>query len=206
MAIGFMASRLLDGSRCAAGGQEFERSVFEMGRICLQAMLQSDPNIRRQGYQGCFMILQPDSREDYISRFCHGQGWVASDSQREWGKAFSLQLGWVAWHIANKSPNTADMKTILESLGAAERLAVANNTHIAQEEVDVATHRLVQCLTFNGNGLFPWFRSVLFTGTDDRDLLLAKPASISPKPTPRDQICFNWVAQNDLATLRHWLQ
>ncbi|KAL2835081.1 hypothetical protein BDW59DRAFT_2979 [Aspergillus cavernicola] len=107
-------------------GEEFERSVYELGLLCQQAMLARNANTREKGFERVRSLLQRDVRSKFFGhlRSPRPSNWMDSHAQNEWWVSFSSQLGWVAWHIANRQPERQAMRQLLESIGYTEDLSL----------------------------------------------------------------------------------
>jgi ankyrin repeat protein len=130
-------------------GEEFERSVFELGSLCRRAMLHGDMAVRQVGYREICSLLKDDPRAGYFEKLRHSRRaqWMRSREQADWWSAFSQQLGWMAWHISNNQPNTQHMKNTLESLGAKGTLRPADIVDTDQTDAARNTEILLQWLT-----------------------------------------------------------
>lgn len=183
-------------------GPEFERSAFELGRLCHRAlMFRGDPVVQQHGYHETFWIIQADSRVDYFKRFNEPldkrrkAGWMDSRKEREWWKLLSMQMEWVAWRIANSS-----IRAALESyLGANGCLDFANNAGMSDTDLDQAKSALSSWLTFDVEA----FKQVtLPSSSDDTRPPIFYEYNLSRK---RDLLCLRLVTLNGLTSFIHWL-
>lgn len=103
-------------------GDEFERSTFELGYLCRLAMLHSDPDVRQTGVREVYNILKGDIRASYFMklRSTRKTGWMRSRRQSEWWDSFSTQLGWIAWHLSQQSPDRQHIQSSLEAFSITE--------------------------------------------------------------------------------------
>ncbi|KKK19180.1 hypothetical protein ARAM_003200 [Aspergillus rambellii] len=122
-------------------GEEFERSVYELGLLCQRAMLYRDAAIRTLGFQTVSSLLKSDIRAKKFSdlRSARPSDWMYSPDQRDWWVKFSNQLGWVAWHIANNRVDGNDTKKLLESWGYPKALSWQANLTYADSCIDQET-------------------------------------------------------------------
>ncbi|KAE8357791.1 hypothetical protein BDV27DRAFT_151028 [Aspergillus caelatus] len=165
-------------------GEEFEHSVFELGCLCRRAMLQTDPNIQAEGYKYAYRLIENDPRTGFIRslRDSRPTGWMDADQRPEQWKAFSLQLGWVIWHIIQRNKNRQGIQSSLESLGidgSSVPIGKANGDEIQGTKGEQA---VLHWLTNNDEGLY------------NRELL-----SID------DRLALDWLCQNRYHALLDWL-
>lgn len=171
-------------------GQEFERSAFELGRLCYRAIIQNDPDAEQRGYCETYWILQANSRADYFRKLnqpmdkLRKAGWMDFQKDREWWKLFSMQVGWVAWHLFNR--RNLSKRATLESLGANAHFKYTNNAGMSEKDLELVMSTLFSWLT-----IFPEARTPLFNKYD-----------LSRK---EDLLCLRLVTQNGLTSFRHWL-
>ena len=165
-------------------GDEFERSVFELGYLCRRAMLDSDPQVRQIGLGEVCNALKGDPRAGYFAKFRSSRkaGWMDCRRQSDWWNAFSKQLGWLAWNISNNQARMEQAKSMLESLGANETLESDNN--MTEEQTDAAKNKDI---------LLQW-------------LGLVDEATFAHQLTEaEDESCFLWALHNEYSALANWL-
>lgn len=85
--------------------KEFRRSASEFGYLCSRAMLSSDSNVRAEGFKHVSAALKCDIRSEYFQHLSNPRpsNWIWSGTKSPCWNTFSLQLGWLAWHIAKES-------------------------------------------------------------------------------------------------------
>lgn len=171
-------------------GSEFERSAFELGRLCHRAIVHKDPDAEKHGYYESYQILQADSRSDYfkklnqpLDRF-RKAGWMDSRKERQWWKQFSMQVGWVAWHLFNR--RDLSKRAALEKLGANAYFNYTSDKDMSERDLEQIMSALFSWLT-----IFPEARPSHFSKYD-----LSK---------EQDLQCLRLVNLNGLTSLRHWL-
>lgn len=183
-------------------GLEFERSAFELGRLCHRAlMFRGHPVVQQYGYYETFWILQAESRADYFRRLnqpldkLRKAGWMDSRSERKWWKLFSMQMEWVAWRIADSS-----IRAALESyLGANGSLDFANYAGMSETDLDQAKSALFSWLTFDVDA----FKQVtLPSSSDDTRPPIFYEYNLSKK---QDLLCLKLITLSGLTSFSHWL-
>jgi ankyrin repeat protein len=120
-------------------GQEFERSVYELGLLSQRAMVHKDANVREKGFVVARSLLEKDVRAEFFNsrRQPH---WMHSLNQQHWWSSYARQLGWVTWHIVSTKGDRHGMKSFLNGSGVSEKLtpepnyAVAGRAMSAQED------------------------------------------------------------------------
>ncbi|KAJ9263074.1 hypothetical protein DTO195F2_3052 [Paecilomyces variotii] len=87
-----------------SGGTEFERSADEMGYLCCRAMLSPDSNVRAEGFKRVSTAIRYDPLSDFVHDIAaqRPSNWILCEKKSSYWDKFSPQLGWVAWHIANR--------------------------------------------------------------------------------------------------------
>lgn len=183
-------------------GSEFERSAFELGRLCHRAlMFRGDPVVQQHGYHETFWIIQADSRADYFKRLNEPldkhrkAGWMDSRKEREWWKLLSMQMGWVAWRISDLSIRAA-LETYLGTSGC---LDFASNAGMSDTDLDQAKSALSSWLAFDVEA----FKHVtLPSNSDDTRPPIFYEYTLSKK---RDFLCLRLAVLNELTAFIHWL-
>ncbi len=129
-------------------GEEFERSVYELGLLCQRAMLTRTGNARDKGFENAQSLLQCDIR----SRFFRGiksprpSHWVHSHVRRAWWSNFSRQLGWATFHFANKIGRHGTTQ-FLQSIGLSNvSIYQANTSNVDSREPGNAQHMVLAFL------------------------------------------------------------
>ncbi|RJE19266.1 ankyrin repeat-containing protein [Aspergillus sclerotialis] len=166
-------------------GDEFERSAFELGYLCRRAMLHSDSQVRQIGLGEVCNVLKGDLRAGYFAKLRSSRkaGWMDCRGQLDWWKAFSKQLGWLAWHISkNNGSRMEQAKSVLESLGANGALEPDNTATETQTNAARNKDIMLQWLGFIDEATF------------------------AHEITEReDESCFLWALHNDYCALANWL-
>ncbi|KAL5337300.1 hypothetical protein BJX70DRAFT_409320 [Aspergillus crustosus] len=170
-------------------GDEFERSVYELGFLCQKAMLHKDVGTRERGDRLVRSLLQTDIRESFFRNLrSHRQSqWMSSLIRQLWWTDFSKQLGWVSWHIACASGDRHGIKAFLEGLGLTGQLTANPNADaIEKANVNVAQ------LTYLG-------RLIPILDSDPRQM------SVYYEDERCIEICVEWVTTNAKRALCHWM-
>ncbi|BCR93984.1 ankyrin repeat domain-containing protein [Aspergillus luchuensis] len=166
-------------------GEEFERSVYELGYLCQRAITHNEDTVRREGLDIVISLLQDDPRWTLSNgiRSFRPTDWMKSQHQEARWIKFSRQLGWIVWHIANNKVDRHPIKMRLESLGNYENLDLQGVvSHDDQEKRKCAEETILGWLTHGMDIVF------------ERQV-----------PGEEDQSCLEWALQNEQDALWHWL-
>ncbi|GMG32672.1 unnamed protein product [Aspergillus oryzae] len=165
-------------------GEEFELSVFELGCLCRRAILQTDPNIQAEGYKYACRLIENDPRTRFIRslRDSRPTDWMDADQRPEQWKAFSLQLGWVIWHITQKISDRQGIQSSLESLGIHGSSVPIGKANGSENQGKKGEQAVLHWLTNNDEGLY------------SRELLSVD-----------DRLALDWLCQNRHHALLDWL-
>lgn len=120
-------------------GVAYQHSVFELGYLCRRAMLDRDSSMRQIGVNEVLAILKGDIRARYYDKLRQSRraGWMRSGGS-DWWRAFSIQLGWCAWHIAKASPDMHHIQAEFESAGVTESSIPSRGTNTDEEQAERA--------------------------------------------------------------------
>jgi ankyrin repeat protein len=90
-------------------GPELKRSVYELGYLCIRALLSKDTNVQELGAGFVQTLYMSNVRTLHMAtkRVQIPAAWSESSEYIEWSESFSKQLGWVAWHIQSHMPSPA---------------------------------------------------------------------------------------------------
>ncbi|GFN14941.1 ankyrin repeat domain-containing protein [Aspergillus tubingensis] len=166
-------------------GEEFERSVYELGYLCQRAITHNEDTVRREALDIILSLLQGDPRLRFSSgiRSSRPTDWMKSQRQKAWWIKFSRQLGWIVWHIADNKTDRHSIKMQLEPIGNYEfldlQVAVCDDD---QEKRKCAEETILGWLTHGMDIVF------------ERQV-----------PGEEDQLCLEWALQNAQEALGHWL-
>jgi ankyrin repeat protein len=116
-------------------GQEFERSVYELGLLAQRAMVHKDVNVREKGFRVARSLLEKDIRARFFQtrRPSH---WMNSPTQQHWWSKYARQLGWVTWHIVDTKGDRQAMKGFLTASGVSGNFEYQANYSVTQQIVD----------------------------------------------------------------------
>ncbi|KAJ5357569.1 hypothetical protein N7541_004727 [Penicillium brevicompactum] len=165
-------------------GPELERSIYELGYLCREAMLSNNSAVRTQGSEQICRLLKSDIRDDFLQtcKFSLPSSWTGSQYWSDWWNAFRVQLGWVAWHILKDDGGMISARNDLKSLGVQEALHNVTHTAFGTEDLETATRV---------------FRSWLTTQFDREGGI--------PSIEDGDEKCFEWGLQNNHYALLYFL-
>lgn len=172
-------------------GDEFERSVYELGLLCQRAMLINTANVRDRGFETAKSLLQCDARFIFFRDLgsVRRPDWMNSPAQKNWWAEFSSQLGWVTWHIANNNTHLHPVKPLLENMGfSKDSLFRANDNSGATEQANANTAQL----TF-----LKWTIPKFNAGPQGVDVDYEDENCI--------EICLSWIIKNAQHALLHWV-
>ncbi|KAL3482496.1 hypothetical protein BJX99DRAFT_3818 [Aspergillus californicus] len=170
-------------------GEEFERSVYELGLLCQRAMLAENANVRGKGFEKVQSLLLHDPRSSFFTRFesLRPLNWMDSHSKRQWWAGFSKQLEWVSWHIAMSKPERQDMGGILKSLRHSEKLELQNiRTGACETKAVSAQNTFLDWVAYGLHDVGPYGQVPNY---DEACI---------------DE-CIHWVIENSQGALCHWL-
>ncbi|KAL3453493.1 hypothetical protein BJX65DRAFT_302395 [Aspergillus insuetus] len=129
-------------------GQEFERSVYELGLLSQRAMVHKDANVRETGFKVARSLIEKDIRATFFQtrRPSH---WMNSLDQQQWWAKYARQLGWVTWHIVDTKGDRQAMKGFLTASGFSCNLEYQTSNRAAQQGVntDAEQHASIQDAT-----------------------------------------------------------
>ncbi|KAL5359986.1 hypothetical protein BJX96DRAFT_164826 [Aspergillus floccosus] len=163
-----------------SAGDEFEHSANELGYICLRAMADNDSNVQTVGYKYAMSAIETEPRSFLLNntRNPRPEGWLDTSEQAEFWTNYTRQLGWLAWHIADKSSNRLHIRRSLEAYGVHGSSIPASNVNGCESLGQQGQQILLQWLaTSNGRQL----------------------------PEDSDQLALDWVCQNGHHALLNWL-
>ncbi|KAK6838724.1 hypothetical protein RU639_000093 [Aspergillus parasiticus] len=165
-------------------GEEFEHSVFELGCLCRRAILQTDPNVQAEGYKYACRLIENDPRTRFIRtlRDSRPTDWMDADQRPEQWKAFSLQIGWVIWHIIQRNSDPQGIQSSLESLGINGSSVPIGKANGSENQGKKGEQAVLHWLTNNDEGLY------------SRELLSVD-----------DRLALDWLCQNRHHALLDWL-
>ncbi|GKZ32558.1 hypothetical protein AbraIFM66950_002049 [Aspergillus brasiliensis] len=167
-------------------GPEFERSVYELGYLCQRAILHIEDAVRKEGLDVLLSLLKDDLRLAYFNgiKSVRPVGWMKSHHQQAWWRKFSRQLGYIAWHISNNKVDRHTMKASIESMGDFEDLGlpVPGSDDEQKKKKKCAEQTILGWLTHGADIMF------------ERQV-----------PGSEDQLCLEWVIQNEQLAICHWL-
>ncbi|KAL3430484.1 hypothetical protein BDV09DRAFT_178498 [Aspergillus tetrazonus] len=172
-------------------GDEFDRSVYEMGLLCQRAMLTNTASVRDRGFETAKSLLQCDARFRFFRDLgsVRPPNWMNQPAQRDWWTKFSSQLGWVTWHIANNSTHLRPVKPLLENMGFSKDSLFRTNDHLdATEQANANTAQL----TF-----LKWTIPRFDAGPQVVD--------IDHEDEKCTEICVDWITKNAQNALYHWI-
>jgi ankyrin repeat protein len=133
-----------------SNSHEFERSVYELGCLCRQAILEGDENGRLEGCKHICELLRSDLRAHFFKAQGTKRpiGWISSTHHEEWWKSFSKQLGWIAWHASRNVSASNWMQPYFEALGASEHLSPSYGAGLQDSDSERSIRTLQQWLTY----------------------------------------------------------
>jgi ankyrin repeat protein len=168
-------------------GDEFQRSVYELGLLCQRAMLINTASVRDKGFEIVKSLLKCDTRFEFFNslRSRRPSDWMASHGHREWWAKFSSQLGWAAWHIANRL-NRQAMKAFLESIGLSDNSVLQTNS-----------------IPVDCTG--PGMAQLMVLASLDPEFVVELPGDYQCEDDLYLAECLNWVNSNKQTALCHWL-
>ncbi|CAG8083174.1 unnamed protein product [Penicillium olsonii] len=105
-------------------GPELERSTYELGYLCRQAMLGDSAMAQSQGTEQIYRLLKSDVRDAFFQSRAHlvHRDWTKSQNRVNWWNSFCAQLGWIAWEIAKGNPEMSSAQNALNNLGVKQEL------------------------------------------------------------------------------------
>jgi ankyrin repeat protein len=167
-----------------SNSHEFERSVYELGYLCRQAILEGDDNGRHEGSKHMCELLQSDLRARFFQTKGAKRpiGWMNSSNHKEWWKSFSKQLGWIAWHASRNVSASNWIQPYLEALGASEHLSPSHGAGLQDSDSERSIRTLQQWLTY------PTMEIEI-----DRDV-----------PGYDDELAFKWAVSSQYYAVLYW--
>ncbi|KAL2846969.1 hypothetical protein BJY01DRAFT_247027 [Aspergillus pseudoustus] len=200
-------------------GQEFERSVYELGLLCQRAMVNKDVNVREKSSKLVRSLLERDIRAQFFEprRPSH---WMNSLGQRLWWSNYASQLGWVTWHIVDIKGDRQGIKAFLEESRVSASLVprwnegagiqVRGTQHGSNESLGVsglsrssAPQRLANASREHLTGddaqliFLKWVIPGFDSGTRKKGLNFDDQRSV--------ETCLQWITQNAQHALCHWI-
>ena len=132
-------------------GSELEHSVYELGYLCRRALLSKDRATQEVGFEHVCKILEVSMRKEFLETqpIRAPSGWGESPEYVRWWRAFSQQIGWVAWHISVNVPTMKWTQPALRRLNVASTLQPPNATQQSVEESRQAIQGLQEWLTLD---------------------------------------------------------
>ncbi|OQD81884.1 hypothetical protein PENANT_c024G10716 [Penicillium antarcticum] len=163
---------------------EFTRSVYELGYLCCQAILEGDESGRLEGSKNMCELLRSDLRARFfLSKGAkRPTGWMNSSAHQEWWKSFSKQLGWIAWHSCRNVSASNWMQPHFEALGGSEHLSPSYGAGLQDSDSETNLHTLQQWITY------PMMDIEI-----DREV-----------PGYEDELAFDWAISNQHYALVYW--
>ncbi|KAL4996392.1 hypothetical protein BDV10DRAFT_202423 [Aspergillus recurvatus] len=164
-------------------GDEFERSVYELGLLCQRAMLHGDNGVRDKGSKVTCSLLQLDIRATFFKflRSPRPSEWMVSMHRQQWWANYSRQLGWVTWGIVNAKGDRHGTKTFLETSGVSRNLTHQTDDNANSAQL-IFLEWIIPELEFGP-------RPESFNFGDDRCM----------------ESCLEWLSRNQQDALCHWL-
>ncbi|KAF7590745.1 hypothetical protein BBP40_002483 [Aspergillus hancockii] len=165
-------------------GAEFGSSLSELGYLCSRALLHIEPNVQMEGCKHAYRAIDIDPRTRFTRnlRYSRPTPWIDTNRRPEQWEAFSLQLGWVMWHTAERHDDRETIQRTLGSLGISAisvPLAKANND---EGQGKMGEQAVLQWLTKTEEARFS-----------------------HQLREPGDRLALDWVCQNGHYALLDWL-
>ena len=165
-------------------GADFEHSLFELGYLCHLAMVHPDTTTQTEGFKQVYLAVEDDPRSSFFknAEVQRPPGWMATDNRPECWQDFAAQLGWIAWHIAERQSDRRPVLGNLESFGISARSVPESRVNDSEDEGQVGEQTVLEWLTTSEEKAFN--RRV---------------------PGIKDRLALDWVCQNGYQALLHWL-
>ncbi|OJJ99424.1 hypothetical protein ASPACDRAFT_1902162 [Aspergillus aculeatus ATCC 16872] len=167
--------------RCA--GVEFEHTLYELGYLCRRAMVHFDSKTQAEGFQNAVRLLERDPRASLRARLRSSRpdNWLDVSRRPERWSAISLQLGWLAWHTAERYRDKDAVQSALGALGISGDTLPISRASDQDAEASSGSQAVLRWL-IHGDEVFT------------REFLGAE-----------DQLALDWVIQNGHHALMQWL-
>ncbi|KAH8426795.1 ankyrin repeat domain-containing protein [Aspergillus melleus] len=171
-------------------GAEFEYSLFELGDLCRRAMIHTEASVQSEGFKQALLVIQGDPRANLLknSKTSRRDGWM-SNRPEDW-RTFSLQLGWVAWHIARNHCDKRSIQGDLDSLGINEQSIPSGKVNNSVDQGARGQQIALLWLTDSDEKLSHRELEKLYNGE---------------LPGSDEMLAFDWACQNDHYALINWL-
>ncbi|KAF5859692.1 hypothetical protein ETB97_002533 [Aspergillus alliaceus] len=165
-------------------GAEFDHSMFALGYLCRRAMLDTDPDVQTEGCNYAYRAIETDPRTRFIKNLRNNRpaGWMDASKRPENWNAFSLQLGWIMWHTAQRHSDRGTIQQTLESLGINENSVTAAKANNDEDQGRMGEQTVLQWLT-KGEEAFLGYELHRIEG----------------------HLALDWVCQNGHHALLNWL-
>ncbi|PYH79726.1 hypothetical protein BO82DRAFT_356148 [Aspergillus uvarum CBS 121591] len=163
-------------------GVEFEHTLHELGYLCRRAMVHFDSKTQAEGFQNVVRLLERDPRANLRARLrsSRSDSWLDVSRRPERWKAISLQLGWLAWHTAERYRDKDAVQSALSALGISSDSLPISRASDQDEEASTGSQAVLRWL-IHGD---------VFT----REFLGVE-----------DQLALDWVVHNEHHALMQWL-
>ncbi|THC90462.1 hypothetical protein EYZ11_010084 [Aspergillus tanneri] len=163
-------------------GEEFEHSIFELGYLCRRAMVHTEPNVQSNGFRHVSLALEGDPRVKFLqnAKIPRRGHWM--DNRSEHWEEFCLQLGWMAWHIAQKHCDKQSLQGTLYAFEIHEHSVPPARVNSSDDQGRQGEQIVLEWLTNGDEKLFA------------REL-----------PGIEDRLALDWVCQNGHHALMNWL-
>ncbi|KZN87259.1 Kinase D-interacting substrate of 220 kDa [Penicillium chrysogenum] len=167
-------------------GPQFQRSVYELGYLCLRALLNNSETVRKEGFAQVCKLLNSDIREEFLQtqKILLPSDWSMSQDRIEWWRSFSSELGWTAWSISEEVPGMSFMEPALKSLNVPQSLPGVIGTGQDLQATEDAMRSMQDWLTL-------------------RDLVNAGFRRLREEEDNR--LCFEWAVENNYHCLLYFL-
>ncbi|KAE8386419.1 hypothetical protein BDV23DRAFT_175492 [Aspergillus alliaceus] len=165
-------------------GAEFDHSMFALGYLCRRAMLDTNPDVQTEGCNYAYRAIETDPRTRFIKNLRNNRpaGWMDANKRPENWNAFSLQLGWIMWHTAQRHSDRGTIQQTLESLGINENSVTAAKAKNDEDQGRMGEQAVLQWLT-KGEEAFLGYELHRIEG----------------------HLALDWVCQNGHHALLNWL-
>ncbi|KAK1139995.1 hypothetical protein N8T08_010991 [Aspergillus melleus] len=171
-------------------GAEFEYSLFELGDLCRRAMIHTEASVQSEGFKHAFLVIQGDPRTNLLknSKFSRRDDWMSN--RPEGWRAFSSQLGWVVWHIAQSHCDKQSIQGDLESLGINELSVLSGKVNNSADQGVRGQQITLLWLTDGDERLFHREVPKMYNGE---------------LPGSDEMLTLDWACQNNYYALMNWL-
>ncbi|KAL4948624.1 hypothetical protein BDW69DRAFT_176101 [Aspergillus filifer] len=168
-------------------GDEFERSVYELGALYQRAMASPVLAFRDKGFEKAQNLIQRDIRFKFFQsiRSTRPSDWMNSNARRYWWSNFSKQLGWATLHFAQKSGRKSTTQ-FLGSIGITNgSIFSANNMNNGYSGPENTQHLILAFL--------------------DPDFEVEMDGSVQHDYESLMASCLESVKLDELSAIRHWI-